>query len=75
MDLTNSNVGGHRGRVLYNPNHGLLGHLAFALRGGHFLLRVRPAGSTAGTSNSFAVWAAKRRRHMLRIVIQLAILR
>jgi hypothetical protein len=75
MDLTNSDVGGHHGRVLYNPNHGLLGHLAFALRGGHLLLRVRPAGSTAGTSNSSAIWVAQHRRHMLCIVIQLAILR
>jgi hypothetical protein len=39
MHLTDDYVGGHRGRVLQHPDHGLLGHLAFALKGGH-LLRV-----------------------------------
>jgi hypothetical protein len=35
-------VGGHRGGVLQHPDHGRLGHLAFAIEGGHLVLSMLP---------------------------------
>jgi hypothetical protein len=72
VHLADDDVGGHRGCVLQHPDHGRLGLLAFALEGDHLILSVL---SGQRISNSSAVWAAKRRRHMLRIVVQLTILR
>jgi hypothetical protein len=40
--LANGDVGGHHGCILQHPDHGRLGHLAFALEGGHLILSVLP---------------------------------
>jgi hypothetical protein len=42
VHLAHGDIDIHCGRVLQHPDHGRLGHLAFALEGGHLVLSVLP---------------------------------
>jgi hypothetical protein len=42
VHLAYGDVGGHRRGVFQHPDHGRLGHLAFALEGGRLVLSVLP---------------------------------
>jgi hypothetical protein len=72
MHLADSNVGSHRGRLLH---HRLLVHLAFALKGGHLLLPVLSCQLHGPHLHLLRHLAGEAPRHILRIIVRLAILR